>query len=138
MSTRYFSQALMKLLVLVQLLLLLLTLLFCTRQSRALPSGTSSLGAGGLSSHAGEEKAKAAAAGCSQVQVVSQGHPEDWVVQVVPQKNWKNIKMISVDLYFLPSAFSYRISLPPFMVSSTKASRLQNYLRSLLFNNATQ
>lgn len=65
----------------------LLTLLFCTHQSRAQPSGTSSLGVEGLSSPAGLEEAKAAQG--FQIQVVSQGPHVDWEVQLLSQRNWK-------------------------------------------------
>lgn len=64
-----------------------LTLLFCRHQSRAQPSGISSLGVEGLSSHAGSEEAKAAQG--FQVQVVSQGPHVDWEVQLLSQRNWK-------------------------------------------------
>lgn len=65
----------------------LLTLLFCTHQSRAQPSGTSSLGVEGLSSHAGLEEAKAAQG--FQTEAVSQGPHVDWEVQLLSQRNWK-------------------------------------------------
>lgn len=67
--------------------MVLLTLLFCTHQSRALPSGTSSLGVEGLFSHAGLEKAKAVQ--CFQIHAASQGDHVDWEVQLLSQKNWK-------------------------------------------------
>lgn len=67
--------------------MVLLTLLFCIHQSRALPSGTSSLGVEGLFSHAGLEKAKAVQ--CFQIHVASQGDHVDWEVQLLSQKNWK-------------------------------------------------
>lgn len=73
---------------------LLLTLWFCTHQSRALPSGTSSLGVEGLFSHAGLELAKAAQ--CFQVQVVSQGHPADWEVRLLAQRNWKGKERLKI------------------------------------------
>lgn len=66
---------------------MLLTLLFCTHQSRALPSGTSSLGAEGLFSHAGLEQAEAVR--CFQAPAVSRGHRLGWELQLLPQENCK-------------------------------------------------
>lgn len=68
----------------------LLTLLFCIHQSRAQPSGTSSLEVEGLSSHVGLEEAKAAQG--FQIQVVFQGPHVDWEVQLLSQRNWEKKK----------------------------------------------